>query len=124
MFASGESFSYFRCRACGCLQISEIPADLSRYYPKDYYSYRLGQASGPRASLRRLRNRGLLTGGLNPAGLLARLQPFEALAALKPLALDQNARILDVGCGQGQLVRALQELGYASAIGIDPFLEQ
>jgi hypothetical protein len=39
MYGTRETFSYLACADCGCLQISNIPADLARYYPSDYYSY-------------------------------------------------------------------------------------
>lgn len=39
MFGFGEEFAYFECSKCGCLQISEIPVDISKYYPSDYYSF-------------------------------------------------------------------------------------
>lgn len=31
-------FSYMRCRACGVVFLSNVPPDLSRYYPEDYYT--------------------------------------------------------------------------------------
>jgi SAM-dependent methyltransferase len=40
------------------------------------------------------------------------------------LPADQSSIILDVGCGQGTVVRTLQELGYANAIGVDISPEQ
>src|SRR5687767_9724261 len=41
----GEEFNYFKCARCGCLQIEDIPPDLSRFYPSYYYSYRPAQPS-------------------------------------------------------------------------------
>lgn len=120
MFATGEVFSYFCCGVCGCLQLEQIPADLSPYYPASYYSYQQGTASAWRIALRQRRNRELLQG----YGLLAKLQPYEALSALARLKPTRGLRILDVGCGQGQLVNGLRELGYHQTLGIDPFLNQ
>ena len=39
MLGLREPFDYNLCGDCGCLQISEIPADMSIYYPGDYYSF-------------------------------------------------------------------------------------
>lgn len=36
----GEFFNYQLCSSCGCMQLLDIPADLSVYYPSDkYYSF-------------------------------------------------------------------------------------
>jgi SAM-dependent methyltransferase len=35
--ASDERFDYHRCRECGTLYIADVPADLHRYYPREYY---------------------------------------------------------------------------------------
>ncbi len=32
-----EQFSYFRCRACGLIFLSPVPANLEDYYPNEYY---------------------------------------------------------------------------------------
>jgi len=32
-----RSFEYRRCRSCGATFLTEVPADLGRYYPEDYY---------------------------------------------------------------------------------------
>ena len=41
MFGTRETFTYFQCAKCGCLQMVEIPSDMSRYYPPEYYSFNL-----------------------------------------------------------------------------------
>ena len=38
MFSGTEKFDYFECGNCGTLQISEIPKNMSPYYPENYYS--------------------------------------------------------------------------------------
>ncbi|HEX2542305.1 MAG TPA: class I SAM-dependent methyltransferase [Caldimonas sp.] len=34
---TGEQFDYFRCRRCGLIFLSPVPADLGAYYPPNYY---------------------------------------------------------------------------------------
>lgn len=123
MFGPGEHFDYRLCAACGCLQIADIPADLSRHYGKGYYSFGERTAAGRLGRLLvRARNRHL-TGHANPLGwALARLRPFRALASLRPLGLRPDARIVDVGCGSGELLLALQSAGYTRLQGVDPFI--
>jgi len=41
MFGTHEKFTYFQWSECGCLQIADISADMTNYYPANYYSYQL-----------------------------------------------------------------------------------
>ena len=34
---TGQSFEYRRCRSCGTTFLLDVPVDLGRYYPEDYY---------------------------------------------------------------------------------------
>src|SRR3974377_1257307 len=64
MFGYRDFFRYFQCSGCGCLQISEFPKDMTRYYPSQYYSFMSASSPGHRdrafrrlkASARRIRN--------------------------------------------------------------------
>lgn len=38
MFGFNEIFNYVERQKCGCLQIKDPPPDISKYYPKTYYS--------------------------------------------------------------------------------------
>ncbi len=40
-----EEFTYFQCVNCRCIQIEEIPENMSKYYPSDYYSFNLSPKS-------------------------------------------------------------------------------
>lgn len=130
MFGTREVFDYFQCASCGCLQIGEVPQDLGRHYPSNYYSRSLQlpplrQSRGLKLWFRRTRNDGYFTGrGLG--GLLNRLRPLEEHTPgyLKRLRLGMNSAILDVGCGNGALLIKFRNLGYAVADGLDPFMEQ
>lgn len=38
-FGTAEEFTYFECEYCQCLQIADIPDNLSDYYGNNYYSF-------------------------------------------------------------------------------------
>ena len=44
MFGFGDEFEYVECAQCGCLQIRSYPADLSKYYPSNYYPHQVTAA--------------------------------------------------------------------------------
>lgn len=123
MFGSRDEFDYFACAACGCLQIAEIPHDLARHYGQGYYSFaERPPHQGLQARLVRARNR-YLSGMPDPLGWAAsRVKPYLAMAALRPLGLRRDARIVDVGCGGGELLLALQAIGFDHLLGVDPFV--
>jgi len=126
MFGFGDEFDYLECSACGCVQIERIPPDLSRYYPAAYYSFSDAAGARPmhpaRMWLRRRRNAALVK-GRDPVGAwLARRFPEPNLACLGFLHLRETDRILDVGCGAGNLLRALHDIGFRDLHGIDAFI--
>ena len=128
MFGTRETFTYFQCAGCGCLQIAEIPADIAGHYPSDYASFRT-------LSQRRLANpwRNLLTRAryryaVLKKGFLGRLLyaiwPKEKLLRLSYANLTDDSRILDVGCGTGKLLYKLRTIGLRNLLGIDPYIEE
>jgi len=129
MFGYRERFLYFQCAKCGCLQIAEIPSNISNYYPADYYSY----THSPQARfqnpamnvVKRFRDhyavfsRGLI------GKWLYKYFPHEPLRSLSGVpGLTKAARILDVGCGSGTLLYLLKEKGFNNLLGIDPFIKE
>jgi len=122
MYGTRELFLYFSCADCGCLQISEIPDDLGRHYPPQYYS--LAPADGRRMSWRRrMAARWTATRQGGPlAWLCAAVRPNDELRLLRDIGIDPNDGILDVGCGRGDRVKMLVEAGFRRAEGIDAFL--
>lgn len=127
-FGWDEQFAYLECSACGCLQIADIPPDLARYYPAEYYSYTPPQFPAQNALMRwlKLQRTAYCLGGFNPVGwLVARAQGIPAhLDWLRRMRLRRDARILDVGCGAGELLLHLRSLGCTALTGVDPLLPQ
>ncbi|MBM3266554.1 MAG: methyltransferase domain-containing protein [Candidatus Sericytochromatia bacterium] len=93
--AAARRFDLLRCAACRHVYVSPVPADLGAYYPGTYWS------------------------GDRPATLASRA---EAAYRAALLALDvrriashapRGARVLDVGCGSGDLAASLARAGFA-----------
>lgn len=136
----GDEFDYFECGGCGCLQIEDIPSDLSKYYPNYYYSYQPAQPtldfSRPRLGgykqrlVRKLLNnhyfgkKNALGKWLARRSSLSRDFPLWARQQILDLSLTPDSEILDVGCGKGRALLDLQALGFRKLTGIDPFIDQ
>jgi SAM-dependent methyltransferase len=132
MFGTRDPFDYLECGACGTLQICEIP-DLSRYYPKDYYSLNSAE-DGVSEKPSKLRLAARRAGSY----LLKRKNRFSRwlvkkqsrLYALFPdylqeplLDLKPDSKILDFGCGTGKLLQTLYYYGFRRLTGADAFIE-
>lgn len=123
MYGLGNEFEYLRCGTCGCQQIVTVPENLEKYYPANYYSYAAAPIRGLRRAITVLRNRSYFQ-RWNSAGLgsiVAAGLPNPALAAVARLKPLRDARILDVGCGWGELLMELRSVGFTHLDGIDPF---
>lgn len=125
MFGMRDTFLYFECANCGTLQIATVPDDLSRYYPKDYYSYR--EVPKPASPLKRYLKIARFNYVLTGKGLLGFIvqqlaNAPDMLQWIKNASLTVKSKILDVGCGAGSLLLELHQLGFEHLQGVDPFL--
>lgn len=132
-FGTREEFAYFECSSCGCVQIRDIPADMTRYYPDDYYSFREAvfvHQGGPRRAAMRAKFRLKYFFFDKPAlrSLVERIRgkrfyyPFDAVR-LGRAGLGKDAAVLDVGCGTGKILSELRECGFRNVYGIDPYIK-
>jgi len=139
MFGTREAFEYFQCSDCGCLQIAEIPSDLARFYPLDYYSLNFKnrtRTSTFQAFLIKQRFRNAIFGrGYKLNKLLANFvrMPDLRVDNVLPVARvlqnagvhDFSATFLDVGCGSwSQWLMNLRIMGFRQLTGADPFIKE
>jgi SAM-dependent methyltransferase len=128
MFGSRERFDYIECSECGCLQLTNVPNDLSRFYPDEYYSFRDGaQPMGASLTVvaKRVRTAVLLRtplGVVDAFGRMKRIPPH--IYALTGLGLSTSSAICDLGSGNGQGVLWLLSQGLSNVTGFDPYARE
>ena len=127
MMGTHDVFDYFQCPSCGCLQISEIPANLGNYYPENYYSYR-NKARNLNYKLRSWIDRQRVLAslrGTSPFGSIVNRysKPLEYISWIRDIQIDFDSAILDIGCGQGRLLLRMSMGGFTNLTGVDPFID-
>ena len=119
MFGTRDEFVYHECSGCGSLQIDKIPGNIEDYYPPYYYSFNL--------KIQEL-NRGKSGLGLFMQQLFLKKRERklrkEALSYLHPIHIKPEDKILDVGCGRGELICRLFNMGYENVSGTDKYLPE
>lgn len=128
MFGYRDKFEYFECAECGCLQIKEISDNLSKYYPKDYYSFKkAADLNGKfvKLFLKRQMAKHCLYGKSFVGMLLTKKygKP-EYCGWFERANVKSDSKILDVGCGIGNRLIGIRRDGFMNLTGIDPFIKK
>jgi SAM-dependent methyltransferase len=132
MFGTRERFDYLECSKCGTVQLIDVP-DLATYYPDNYYAHDAAPILEIERGLKRrfvARSIGRhLMGAPTPFGAgLAQRRPWIAEQFpryIRSLAgrINFRSRILDYGCGRGDLLRTLRVFGFRDLTGADKFIK-
>lgn len=119
-----ETFEYFKCERCGCLQLLQVPADMGSYY-EGYYAVRSVKEDEPfvLSKFRSFCLKSLLREGSRVGALLRGFFP-QFFYWVTPNLFDEKSRILDVGCGSGRLLLKLNNSGFKNLLGVEPYIEK
>jgi|WetSurMetagenome_2_1015567.scaffolds.fasta_scaffold81483_2 SAM-dependent methyltransferase len=123
MFGLDGSFDYMECRACGCLRLLNVPADLHRYYPENYYSL---SGKNSLAISMKCHWMSYSVFGKNPIGWFFSLifGKHHLSSWMKESGMTLESAVLDLGCGGGNLLAMMKRVGFKNLHGADPFLEK
>lgn len=102
-----------RCDGCGLGSLSPLPvaSEIGAFY--DLPGYYTHGGNDPARSKPSIADKALS----KLANLADRSEPFDVVAVAQ--SLKPNARICDLGCGYGDLLRQFKDLGF-DVVGVDP----
>lgn len=126
MHGDDGPFEYVFCHFCEATYQPNRLDDYGRYYPASYYSFQFREPESLseriRQMKRRLRNKYhyFAKGFIGRFLASARPRPINHLG--NHIRLRQDMAILEVGCGTGELLHEIADLGVRKVIGIDPFV--
>ena len=123
MFGFRDESTYFECSKCGCLQIAVIPKNMRKYYPSNYYSFKKGESSN---FVKQILKRKRVEYALFKKGLIGKViyrkYPDLLFDVISRTGVNYNSKILDLGCGAGNLLYSLNEAGFKNLVGVDPYI--
>jgi len=125
MFGFRDEFTYFECSKCGCLQIVDIPKNMKKYYPLDYYSSEKEESKNfMKQILKKERDKyALFKKGLIGKTIYKKY-PNPLFDIIGRTKINYDSKILDVGCGTGNLLYSLNEIGFKSLVGVDLYINE
>jgi len=127
MFGGSESFLYLKCESCETTYQANKLDDYSIYYPKSYYSFQYREPTSLSGKIRRLkrklRNQHYYFNSSFIGRILAYVRPCPTNHLSRHVDLRKDMSILEIGCGSGEMLHELGDLGINRLIGADPYVE-
>ena len=127
MFGLGDRFDYFVCADCKCLQIKEIPENIEKYYPQDYYSYKEAEFPSELNRFNFFLKKSLIKyymGYFDLTGFLLSFVFEHPFYWIRKRELNFESKILDIGSGAGRKLLSLQRSGFLNLTGTDPYIDR
>jgi len=127
MIGIREEFKYFQCANCECLQIEEVPENMDKFYPSNYYSFnqkllkkntRFKKWIAYNRANYALFKKGIFGMFLNM------LHPNPIFKFISTTKINKDSKVLDIGCGSGNILYSMMHSGMKNLKGIDPFINQ
>jgi SAM-dependent methyltransferase len=121
MFGTKLEFNYFLCSSCGCLQISDFPENINLFY-QAYYTEnaKWNKISFLKKNLWQLRS---LISNYKIYSFIEKVRPNNILKWKNLAGIKMDSKILDVGCGNGDILYEFKKHGFTNLTGIDPNLK-
>lgn len=134
LFGAPGTWALMRCPKCHLIWLNPrpVPPDIGKLY-KDYFTHETADSVPRLASFKRVIRDAILACHLGYNGLagsalqrglgktLSWVRPIKERVELSVMALDgpPRGKLLDVGCGNGQFLAKMQELGW-DVVGVEP----
>jgi SAM-dependent methyltransferase len=130
-YATFDEFEYIECSECKSLSIKDIPSELSKYYKNDtYYSLKNNKNNSNSLAKRLLKKYywyNYITSNklvFNILDIIKKQNNANLFKILRKTKIKANSSILDIGCGNGTLLRDLNAFGFNNLLGIEPNIEE
>lgn len=122
LFGWRHPVEYGECPHCESLQLVKIPENLADYYPNDYYSLQPPPVRAKTArGLRKAWANWLLTSSLAGGWVRRQRRKYPFFHWCRQARCGLAAKILDLGCGSGGMLRRMQRYGFSNLTGVDPY---
>ncbi len=117
MYNKEGQFTLVKCTRCGLQFLNPQPKDISKHYPKEYYSI------STKAQRNRFSEFVYSTYFSDKGRLLIKALLYPIYPLLRGAKVEPGKKILDIGCGSGTFLSRMKNLGMEVA-GIDPFIKK
>ena len=121
----GDVFEYIECSNCKCIQLKDIPSNMDKYYPPEYYAFDEPRFPSKLNRFNFFLKKSLINhymGYFNPPGFLLSFIFDHPFPWIRKREINFNSKILDIGTGAGRKLLSLQRSGFRNLTGIDPYI--